>query len=219
MFMGEATVVAVEDPVGDDDGDEAVATDAGGELLSRLAWWAIMAWWAAAAWCTALHWLNKAGGNESGSGWGRVVLTCDVGVPPDEATAVGEVVEEFDDDDAGGEPDPPTADVVDGVASGTAVDVSPGGGGRPGEDPADAAKAAARAAPGNNCPGGGGGIPDGGWPGIPNPGWGGLPPVIIIIALAFSAAAAAAIRLLFSASESRGDLNKKDGSIPGGNMP
>ena len=37
-----------------------------------------------------------------------------------------------------------------------------------------------------------------------------------IIALAFSAAAAAAIKLLFSASDSNGDLKRRLGSIPGG---
>jgi hypothetical protein len=46
-------------------------------------------------------------------------------------------------------------------------------------------------------------------------GGGGLPPAISIMARAFSAAAAA-IRLLFSASDSSGDLKRKDGSIPGG---
>ena len=45
---------------------------------------------------------------------------------------------------------------------------------------------------------------------------GGLTAPIIINALVFSAAAAAAIKLLFSASESRGDRNKYEGSIPGG---
>ena len=63
-----------------------------------------------------------------------------------------------------------------------------------------AAAPAAMAAPGN--------IPNGLPPG---PG-----PPMNIIALAFSAAAAAAMRLLFSASESRGDLKRKLGSIPGG---
>ena len=58
-------------------------------------------------------------------------------------------------------------------------------------------------------PRGGGGGPNG--PGGP----GGLAP-IIIMALAFSAAAAAAMRLLFSASLKRGDRNRNDGSIPGG---
>ena len=52
----------------------------------------------------------------------------------------------------------------------------------------------------------------------PSPGGGGLP-LIIIIALAFSAAIAAAIKLLFSASESNGDLKRKEGSIPGGIIP
>ena len=43
MLIGEATEVAVVDPVGDDDGDDAVTLVVGGELFSRLAWWAIMA--------------------------------------------------------------------------------------------------------------------------------------------------------------------------------
>ena len=68
---------------------------------------------------------------------------------------------------------------------------------------------AAKAALGNR-PSGGGGGPRG--PGGP----GGLAP-IIIIALAFSAAAAAAMRLLFSASLNNGERNKNEGSIPGGN--
>ena len=56
------------------------------------------------------------------------------------------------------------------------------------------------------------------------PGWGnmggpgGLAP-IIMMALAFSAAAAAAMRLLFSASLNRGDRKRKEGSIPGGIAP
>ena len=45
---------------------------------------------------------------------------------------------------------------------------------------------------------------------------GGLIAPIIINARVFSAAAAAAIKLLFSASERRGDRNKYEGSIPGG---
>ena len=39
---------------------------------------------------------------------------------------------------------------------------------------------------------------------------------IIMIALAFSAAAAWAMRLLFSASLNKGDLNRNEGSMPGG---
>ena len=43
---------------------------------------------------------------------------------------------------------------------------------------------------------------------------------IIIMALAFSAWAAAwAMRLLFSASLNKGDLNRKEGSMPGGCIP
>ena len=43
---------------------------------------------------------------------------------------------------------------------------------------------------------------------------------IIMMALAFSAwAAACAMRLLFSASLKMGDLNRKEGSIPGGAIP
>ena len=41
---------------------------------------------------------------------------------------------------------------------------------------------------------------------------------IIIKARAFSAAAAAAIRLLFSASLNKGDRKRKEGSMPGGKL-
>ena len=73
----------------------------------------------------------------------------------------------------------------------------------------DAAKAA-KAALGKRPKGGGGG------PKGPPGGPGGLAP-IIIMALAFSAAAAATIRLLFSASLNNGERNRNEGSIPGGN--
>ena len=72
-----------------------------------------------------------------------------------------------------------------------------------------AARAAARAAPGKN--------PGGAWPGK-KPGGGPCGagprmPLNIIMALAFSAAAAAAIMLLFSASDKRGDRNKNEVSM------
>jgi hypothetical protein len=73
-----------------------------------------------------------------------------------------------------------------------------------GEDAARAAKAAL-----GKRPKGGGGGPKG--PGGP----GGLAP-INIMALAFSEAAAAAIKLLFSASLNMGERNRNEGSIPGG---
>ena len=44
-------------------------------------------------------------------------------------------------------------------------------------------------------------------------------PLNIIMALAFSAAAAAAIRLLFSASDKSGDRKRKEGSIHGDGNP
>lgn len=65
---------------------------------------------------------------------------------------------------------------------------------------------------GKNSPGGGGGANIFEGLGPPE-----LEPCIIIMARAFSAAAAAAIKLLFSASLNNGERNKKDGSIPGGN--
>ena len=71
-----------------------------------------------------------------------------------------------------------------------------------------AASAAARAAPGKNpgdgCPWKKPGGPSGAGPRIPPN---------IIIARAFSAAAAAAIKLLFSASDKRGDRKRKEGSM------
>ncbi len=79
---------------------------------------------------------------------------------------------------------------------------------------------AARAALGNIDPklgaGGGSGNPPGRPPGGPMPGLN--PAALNILALAFSAAAAAAMRLLFSASDRRGDRKRNEGSIPGG-MP
>lgn len=83
------------------------------------------------------------------------------------------------------------------------------------DDDEAAASAAAKAAPGKN--------PGPGWPGKkPGGGPGGagpLRPLNIIMALAFSAAAAAAMRLLFSASDKSGDLSKKDGSMQGDGNP
>ena len=80
-------------------------------------------------------------------------------------------------------------------------------------DPEDeaAARAAAKAAPGKN--------PGPGWPGKnPGGGPGGAGPrrpLNIIMVLAFSAAAAAAMRLLFSASDKSGDLSRNEGSMQG----
>lgn len=89
------------------------------------------------------------------------------------------------------------------------------------EDEAAAAdKAAARAAPGKKP--GGMGPPN--CDGPPKPcimawGGGGRMPPPIMMALAFSAAAAAAMKLLFSASDKRGDRNKNEGSIQGDGKP
>ena len=195
------------------------------DVLIKLAWWAIIAWCAAAAWCTALHWENNDGGNESGSGfsldefsvynWGSEVGGCG---------GMAELVSTCDNlfgamAIAGGDILPPfEVATVGGAAGGNGVGWLRGGGANPwggiGAPEADAANAAANAAPGNSWPAPGCPIGEG----IPI-GEGGGRPVIIIIALAFSAAIAAAIRLLFSASDMNGDLNRKEGSIPGGIIP
>ena len=202
----------------DDEGDV--------EVLIKLAWWAIIAWWAAAAWCTALHCENNAGGRGRGSGfsldefsvynWGSEVGGR-VGGTVEFVSNVGGLFGVIP--IAGGDVFPFFGVVtVGGAGSDNWLGVDNGGGANPGggtgAPEADAANAAADAAPGNSCP-----AP--GWligVGIgPSPGGG--RPLIIIMALAFSAAIAAAIKLLFSASESNGDLKRKEGSIPGGIIP
>jgi hypothetical protein len=91
-----------------------------------------------------------------------------------------------------------------------------GGAAPAGDDDDDAAaRAAASAAPGKNPGEGWPGKKAGGGPGGAGP----RRPLNIIMALAFSAAAAAAIRLLFSASDSSGDRSRKDGSMHGPGNP
>jgi hypothetical protein len=90
-----------------------------------------------------------------------------------------------------------------------------GGGGPFDADDEAAAKAAARAAPGKNPGEGWPGKNAGGGPGGAGP----RRPLNIIMALAFSAAAAAAMRLLFSASDKRGERRRKVGSMQGEGNP
>ena len=207
-----------EDPLPSVEIDDVTEED----VLIKLAWWAIMAWCAAAAWCTALHCENRAGGSGRGRGfsldefrvynWGSDVGGC--GGTAELVSTDGilfGVIAIF----GGGVFPFLEVATVGGAGSDNWLGWLRGGGANPGGGPdADAANAAAKAAPGNSWPAPGCPI----WEGIgPRPGGG--RPVIIIIALAFSAAIAAAIRLLFSASESNGDLKRKEGSIPGGIIP